>query len=95
MQTSKVALKTALDPEPEPVIETPAPRPTSGASVSEDEDRLINSDQLRSLIPVSDMTVWRWTKSRGFPTAIKLNNGRRYWRLVEVKRWIRARREAV
>lgn len=47
-------------------------------------DRLINRRELRELIPVSDMTVWRWTNAGIFPPAIKINN-RNYWRLSEVR----------
>jgi len=41
--------------------------------------RLINRRQLRQLVPVSDMTIWRWIKAGIFPEPIKIN-GRNYWR---------------
>ncbi len=56
----------------------------------EDSNRLINSRQLRQMIPVHPMTIHRWEKDPkvGFPKRIRLNNGHAFWRLGDVKAWI-------
>jgi prophage regulatory protein len=50
-------------------------------------DRLLNRRQLRELIPVSDMTIWRWEQAGRFPRHLSIN-GRNYWRLSEVVAWL-------
>jgi prophage regulatory protein len=50
-------------------------------------DRLINRRQLRELIPVTDMTIWRWEKAGLFPRHLSIN-GRNYWRLSEIVAWL-------
>jgi predicted DNA-binding transcriptional regulator AlpA len=50
-------------------------------------DRLINRRQLRKLVPVSDMTIWRWEKAGRFPRHVSIN-GRNYWRLAEILAWL-------
>ena len=56
-------------------------------------DVLVNSRQLRQMIPVCDMTIRRWEKDPeiGFPQRIKLNGGHCFWRLAAVKLWINRR----
>ncbi len=56
-------------------------------------DVLVNSRQLRQMIPVCDMTIRRWEKDPqiGFPQRIKLNGGHVFWRLAAVKSWINRR----
>jgi predicted DNA-binding transcriptional regulator AlpA len=49
-------------------------------------ERLVNRRQLRELVPVSDMTIWRWEKAGLFPRHISIN-GRNYWRLSEISVW--------
>jgi predicted DNA-binding transcriptional regulator AlpA len=43
--------------------------------------------ELRSLVPVSDMTIWRWERDGVFPRHLSIN-GRNYWRLSEISDWI-------
>jgi predicted DNA-binding transcriptional regulator AlpA len=71
---------------------TPAPVPAIGAIPSPESasDQLLTRVMLRELVPVSDMTLWRWTHSGTFPAAIRFN-GRTYWRASEVRGWIEAR----
>lgn len=60
------------------------------------EDRYINREQLRALIPASDMTVWRWQRNSeiAFPVPVKLGgDGRNYWWLPDVRAWMRRREE--
>jgi predicted DNA-binding transcriptional regulator AlpA len=60
------------------------------------EDRYVNRQQLRVLVPASDMTVWRWQRDAeiAFPVPVKLgDNGRNYWWLPDVRAWMRRREE--
>jgi predicted DNA-binding transcriptional regulator AlpA len=64
------------------------------------EQRYINREQLRELIPVVDMTIWRWERDPeiAFPAPVKLGaDGRNYWWLPTVREWLghRADRLAV
>lgn len=51
------------------------------------KERLLPRRELRSLVPVSDMTIWRWERDGVFPRHLSIN-GRNYWRLSEVFDWI-------
>ena len=66
--------------------------PPANGEVAEG-DILVNSRQLRQMIPVCDMTIRRWEKDPqiGFPQRIKLNGGHCFWRLSAVKLWINRR----
>lgn len=62
-----------------------------------EEDMLISGRQLRTIIPVSEMTIWRWHANPkyahiGFPKPKRVN-GRLFWKLEEIRAWW-ARREA-
>jgi len=58
------------------------------------ENRYINREQLRELIPTSDMTIARWQRDIGFPAPVKLgNDGRNYWWLPAVHAWTQQRAE--
>ncbi len=60
------------------------------------EARFINRRELRTLIPISDMTVWRWVRDPevAFPRGVKLgHDGRVYWWLPKVREWMRQREE--
>jgi predicted DNA-binding transcriptional regulator AlpA len=39
------------------------------------------------MLPVSDMTIWRWERNRGFPRHISIH-GRNYWIFGDVQRWL-------
>jgi predicted DNA-binding transcriptional regulator AlpA len=54
-----------------------------------DNDIELSSRQVRGMFGnVSDMTLWRWMDSRGFPRPRK-RSGRNFWVLGEVKDWRR------
>ena len=60
------------------------------------DDRYINREQLRALIPASDMTLWRWQRdpSVAFPAPVKLGaDGRNYWWLPKIRAWMRGREQ--
>jgi predicted DNA-binding transcriptional regulator AlpA len=56
-------------------------------------ERLLPRRELRSLMPVSDMTIWRWERDGLFPRHL-LINGRNYWRLSELREWMDQRERA-
>ena len=56
-------------------------------SASWDSERLLSRRLLRRLVPVSDMTIWRWERDGRFPHHLSIN-GRNYWRLGEVRAWL-------
>jgi predicted DNA-binding transcriptional regulator AlpA len=69
---------------------------SAGAAPLAPEDRYINREQLRAVIPASDMTIWRWQRDSeiAFPVPVKLrDNGRNYWWLPDVRAWMRRRKE--
>ena len=60
------------------------------------EERYINREQLRELIPACDMTIWRWERDPrvNFPAPVKLGiDGRNYWWLPAVREWLCQRAE--
>ena len=52
--------------------------------MSDDQDRLINREQLRELVPVADFTITRWIAAGKFPPPIKFGS-RNFWRMAEVE----------
>jgi hypothetical protein len=56
---------------------------------------LIDSKQLRSIVGgKSAMTVWRWGRLLDDPLPDPITiNGRNYWRLCEIRKWLERRAE--
>ena len=52
----------------------------SSSSGPNKRDKLINRSQVKEIVQVSDMTLWRWIKSGRIPEPIYIGK-RRYWRL--------------
>jgi len=52
-------------------------------------ERLLPRRELRTLVPVSDMTIWRWERGGHFPRHLSVN-GRNYWLLSELRVWMAA-----
>jgi predicted DNA-binding transcriptional regulator AlpA len=50
-------------------------------------EMLLPRRALRKIVPVSDMTIYRWERGRIFPRHFSIN-GRNYWRLSEVQQWM-------
>lgn len=68
---------------------------TGGRALLADPDALLSSKQVKQVVPVTDMTLWRWQRDLGFPKPIKLNeNGRNFWRAGLVRDWLRQREAA-
>lgn len=57
-------------------------------------DRLIDARELRRLVPVSPMTIWRWERDHRFPARIRIGANRVAWRLSEVLAWIDEKADA-
>ena len=57
------------------------------------QERFLPRRELRALIPVSDMTIWRWERDGLFPRHL-LINGRNYWRLSELRDWMSSQKRA-
>jgi predicted DNA-binding transcriptional regulator AlpA len=58
------------------------------------EQRYVSRCELRKLLPVSDMTIWRWQRDPqvAFPAPVKLGrNGRNFWWLPAILEWQRSR----
>jgi predicted DNA-binding transcriptional regulator AlpA len=78
-----------------PIAQPPRRKPS--AAISADpaaaEERYINREQLRELLPASDMTLWRWMRDPaiGFPALTKLGSTRNFWWLPDIRLWIRNR----
>lgn len=56
-------------------------------------ERFVPRRELRALLPVSDMTVWRWERDGIFPRHLSIN-GRNYWRLSELRDWMERQERA-
>ena len=52
--------------------------------------RLISKRELRELIPLSDVSIWRKIKKNEFPAPIQLGPYKNAWRLEDVEAWIQA-----
>ena len=57
-----------------------------------DNDRIVSAKERRSLIPYSDMHVWRLEQAGKFPRRIRLGANRVGWSLHELQDWIEARK---
>jgi prophage regulatory protein len=55
-------------------------------------DRIILAPERRSLIPYSEMQIWRMEQAGRFPLRIKLGPNRVGWSLEEITSWIDARK---
>jgi predicted DNA-binding transcriptional regulator AlpA len=52
------------------------------------QDRLINRKQLRKLLPISAMTIWRWERDGRLPQHITIGRTS-FWRLADILAAIR------
>lgn len=56
------------------------------------QDRIVSSKERRTLIPYSDMHVWRLEQTGQFPRRIRLGANRVGWSLRELDAWIESRK---
>ena len=54
-------------------------------------DGLISRKQLKQLIPVSSMTIWRWEREGRLPKHLKIGR-KAFWRLAEIRALIESAR---
>jgi predicted DNA-binding transcriptional regulator AlpA len=54
-------------------------------------ERLLPRRELRKIVPVSDMTIWRWEGAKQFPRHLSIN-GRNYWLKSEIQAWLENQR---
>jgi len=91
-------------PNPNSVGDRPTGRPSRSQSRRSAKAPLpdldaavyITNAQVRQLVPVCNMTIWRWINDPlvAFPKPVQLGNfGRNFWWLPAIRDWIR-RREA-
>ena len=59
---------------------------------TERNGRLLSRAMLRTMVPVSDMTIWRWERDGKFPRHLAIY-GRNYWLASEVEDWVFCQRE--
>jgi predicted DNA-binding transcriptional regulator AlpA len=67
---------------------------TRPSELATTEERYINREQLREIIPACDMTLWRWERNPAvaFPPPVKLGDDwRNYWWLPSILAWARER----
>ena len=60
----------------------------------QDNQRYLSRREVRRLLPVSDMTIWRWQHDPvvAFPKPVKLGRaGRNFWWLPDILEWERRR----
>jgi hypothetical protein len=86
---SNIVRSSARGPNPphRNIVPAAGDRPTG--------QRYISRRELRALFPVSDMTIFRWTRDPevAFPAPVKLSpNGRNFWWLPAVRDWDHKRR---
>jgi predicted DNA-binding transcriptional regulator AlpA len=60
---------------------------TMNSALLKKGERLLPRRELRRIIPVSDMTIWRWERDGLFPRHLSINS-RNYWRLSELRDWM-------
>lgn len=53
-----------------------------------DPEKLITANMVKEICGgISDMSLWRWLRSSGFPPPTVINR-RRYWRKIDVLNWL-------
>ena len=61
--------------------------------MSNQYDRIISAKERRTLIPYSDMQIYRLENAGRFPQRIRLGANRIGWSLKEIEDWIAERKE--
>lgn len=67
--------------EPAPVVEVP----------TSPEQELVREVQVLRWLKVSRTTLWRWVRSREFPSPVKLCGRTNRWRVEDLERWAQER----
>ena len=60
------------------------------SKLPDDPDALLDIQDVLAVLPVrTRMTVWRWVQQKKFPPPKKLHNGRNFWTVRVMRRWLR------
>jgi prophage regulatory protein len=51
-------------------------------------DSLLSIQHIRSIINVSDVTLFRWIRGGKFPAPAKRMNRVRYWKAADIQQWL-------
>lgn len=57
-------------------------------------DRIIDAKERRTLVPLSDVQIWRLEREDRFPRRVKVSANRVGWRYGEILDWLRSREVA-
>ena len=57
-----------------------------------DGDRIVSAKERRTMVPYSDMHIWRLERENKFPRRIRLGEARVGWSFQEIQAWIAARK---
>jgi prophage regulatory protein len=58
------------------------------------EFKLLNFAELKAIVGLSRVTVWRLVRAGKFPAPIEISPGRRAWDISDVRSWLAARKPA-
>lgn len=53
---------------------------------------LVGRREIRQMVAISDMSIWRWIRQGLFPRPMKIH-GRNYWLKSELDAWVKAHAE--
>ena len=51
-------------------------------------ESLVPIQQLRNVVNVSDVTLFRWIRDGKFPKPAKRMNRIRYWKVADIQQWL-------
>lgn len=60
-------------------------------NTTELNERLLDLQEVRKLIPLSRSSFYKWSRRGDFPAPVRLPGARLAWRQSEVQKWIRER----
>jgi predicted DNA-binding transcriptional regulator AlpA len=69
----------------------PRPEPREGPGREASPDPILNTKELRALVAISPVTVWRLERQGRFPKRLQLGARRVGWRRSEVEAWLDTR----
>lgn len=58
------------------------------STINKEPDRILTRAELKRIVPVSDMTLWRWERDGKFPKRIVLARNKVGWRFSSVMLWL-------
>jgi predicted DNA-binding transcriptional regulator AlpA len=68
-----------------------APATLLAPALGRDDDDLLTSAGVKAALGgISDMTLWRWSRERGFPPPDKVIARRKFWFRRTIRGWVAA-----